>query len=122
MRAAAASVAMESVRGIRPAGDGSDAEDEESQIQRALRLSAAAESEQRRALVQEQDREFEDSLAADRAAEVQLDSQAPGDAPVEESSEAFARLLDMGFDAARVREALRASGGDTDRALDELMQ
>eukprot|EP00930_Biecheleria_cincta_P063871 TRINITY_DN49403_c0_g1_i1.p1 TRINITY_DN49403_c0_g1~~TRINITY_DN49403_c0_g1_i1.p1 ORF type:complete len:362 (-),score=79.01 TRINITY_DN49403_c0_g1_i1:24-1019(-) len=82
--------------------------DEEEELQRALRLSAAAEeSRERRRLVEEQDRELQESLAVDQAA---------GQSS-EETSSNLALLLEMGFETDAARKALAQTNGDAAAAI-----
>merc|ERR1712039_131963 len=84
--------------------------DEEAQLQRALDLSRQAEESLRaRSIIEEQDAEYRESLAADQA------RSASAAAPIAEDS--VAQLVSMGFEAAEARTALQASGGDIEAAV-----
>ncbi|CAE7224719.1 Tcf25, partial [Symbiodinium sp. CCMP2456] len=86
---------------------------EEAQLQRALRLSEAlAEASERRRLVEEQDAEFQASLAADRAREAEGEPEAQ-----DVSAGAVAQLEAMGFPKDAAQQALQNAGGDVAEAV-----
>ncbi|CAK0844463.1 unnamed protein product, partial [Prorocentrum cordatum] len=85
----------------------------EAELLAALRASELAEeARQRRLLVEEQDRELQESLAADRARDA-------GAATAEETS--LRQLLDMGFPEAAAQVALAAARGDVSAAAAALI-
>eukprot|EP00927_Polykrikos_kofoidii_P046928 TRINITY_DN41031_c0_g1_i1.p1 TRINITY_DN41031_c0_g1~~TRINITY_DN41031_c0_g1_i1.p1 ORF type:complete len:813 (+),score=119.17 TRINITY_DN41031_c0_g1_i1:230-2440(+) len=122
--------------GIDPVGIAQD--DEDAQLERALRVSREAEeAAQRRSLIEEQDAELQESLVADQgreagAASASLPSSVPhmGELPgsggeddaTALKSASVAVLVDMGFDASEAALALSRVGNDAAEAITLLTQ
>jgi len=97
-------------------------EDVESQLLRAMRLSAATEdARQRRTLVEQQDVEYRESLLHDQARVASQDSEVRTEG-TDGMAALTAQLVNMGFAAEQAEQALIDAGGNIELAVSLIME